>query len=168
MQRKTIPGHFTRVKDGQQIGIGEEEARRLLTGHCPDVDSKILEMKASPSLEVAAEGGSLVYHVHRAPPLAVGQGGPVLRGTHLFTAAEQVAFLLDLVADHDPLSYDHYYQRYQELDPPGLDRFAADLMEVLDNVAGPDITFTARPTGEDAFMTLGFWPTTEEETDEPS
>lgn len=168
MQRKTIPGHFTRIKDGQQIGIGEEEARRLLAGHCADVDSKIAEMKASPSLEVPAEGGSLVYHVHRAPPLVVGQGGPVLRGTHLHTPAEQVAFLLDLVADHDPLSYDQLFDRCQEIAPPGLDRFAADLMEVLDNVAGPDITFTVRPTGEDGFMTLGFWPTLEEETDEPS
>lgn len=168
MHPKTIAGHFTKLVDNSETCISREEATRLLSNHWADVSKAIAELEATPGKELSGEDCRLRYTLLTQPPVTADQGGPSLRGTHLFSPQEQCNFLLGLVADHDPLSYAKYYQRYQELDPPELDRFAADLMEVLDNVAGPDITFTVRPTGDDGFMTLGFWPTLEEETDEPS
>lgn len=162
MQRKTIPGHFTRISDaGHHVGVSEEEARRQLTPTSRNVDEAISVLKQNPWAPLTVDGGAIRYEVHTAPVVTVPNGGPVLRGPHLFTPEQVVSHLLDLVADHAPTAYDRLFDRYQEVARANPDGFAAELMEVLDNVAGPGITFTARRSEHDDFDTLGFWPTQE-------
>ena len=161
MQRKTIPGHFTRIDGSNHIGISEEEARRLSAGHCRDVDEHIASMKRNPFARLKAEGCQLVYEVHRAPVATVPQGGPSIAADA--PARDQLQFMLDLVADHDPVSYDRAWDRVNDPEGPAPEEDAAALMELLDNVAGPDITFTVRghEVAGETHLKLGFWPTEE-------
>lgn len=167
MQRKTIPGHFTRIDGSTHIGISEEEARRLVV---PDVERNIASMKASPFSKIQGENCQLMYEVHSSPVQTVENGGPLMRKVEVFGLPEIIEFMLDLVLAHRPTLYDHFCGQYEMIRPAVYDNFAATLMEVLDAAAGPDITFTARQqeiAGE-TITTLGFWPTEEPENGQAS
>lgn len=159
MQHKTIPGHFTKVAGSNSIGISEEEARRLLAGHHRDLDEAVASLKANPFGLFKAEGCAIRYEVHSAPIETVPNGGPALRGP--FEDYEgQVQFLLDLVADHDPVNYERLFARVEELleAPAGPDASITLLMEQLDSLRTDLLFGLQRAHPEDTHLTLGFWP----------
>lgn len=164
MQHKTIPGHFTKVAGSSCIGISEEEARRLLGGHHRDIDQAVEGLKANPFGLFKAEDCAIRYEVHRAPVETVPDGGPSLRGP--FDDREvQVQFMLDLVADHDPVNYERLFARVEQLleaedgaSPSAVDGLIALLMEQLDSLRTDLLFGLQRAHPEDTHLTLGFWP----------
>lgn len=156
--RKTIPGHFTRLAGSSQIGIGEEEARRLLQGSVRDVDESIASLKANPFGPFAiGEGGTVRYEVHKGPVVTVPDGGPALRGP-FDDARRQAQFMLDLIADLDPISYDRLFERVEEKWEDAQEAMLALLMEQLDSLRTDLLFGVQHAHPEDEHLTLGFWP----------
>ena len=154
-QRRTIPGHFSRRVGPQHVGISEEEARRLLAPTNRDVDEATATLKSNPLASLKSDNCLVVFEVHSAPAETVADGGPHLVSPASYTDEETAEFLLDLIAQVAPASYNGLYDRYHELQPPQVDAFVSSLMEQLDNVAGPEITFTVQEVN--GTQVLGFY-----------
>lgn len=157
MQRKTIQGHFTRIDGSAQVGISEAEARRLIAQHCRDVDEHIASLKGNPFSPVVGEGCKVMFEVHRAPVVTFPDGGPGLRAEA--GAEEHAQFIMDLLADHDPVAYTRFINLYEQAEPSGRDSILAAAMEILDNYR-EGTTFTVRAAHDDTQI-LAFWPTEE-------
>lgn len=155
-QRRTIPGHFSKRVGPQHTGISEEEAIRLLTPTNRDAAEAIATLKASPLSPLKGDNCLVVYEVHRAPVEVFGDGGPHLVDPASYTPEETAEYLLDLIAQVAPASYNQLFDRYHELKPPQVDAFVASLMEQLDNLAGPEITFTVNEVND--VQVLAFFP----------
>lgn len=160
LNRKTIQGHFTKLDGPNQIGVSEEEARRLLHGHCRDVDEQILSLKRNPFGKVVGESCLVRYEVHKAPVVAVPDGGPALRGPFV-NVIDQAQFMLDLIGDHDPAHYDQLFDQVEtQLTNTGTvpDPTLATLMEHLDDLRSDMFFGVQRTNPEDEGLTLGYWP----------
>lgn len=158
LTRKTIQGHFTRIDGSTQVGISETEARRLLVQHCRDVDEHIASLKGSPFAPVIGEGCKVMFEVHRAPVVTFPDGGPGLRAMEA-TPDEHAQFVMDQLADHDPVAYLRFANLYDQAEPAGRDSILAAAMEILDNCSA-DTTFTVRAAHDDTQI-LAFWPAEE-------
>lgn len=156
LTRRTIPGHFSKRVGPQHTGISEQEAIRLLTPTNRDSAEAIATLKANPLSPLKGDDCLVVYEVHSAPIELIGDGGPHLVSPASYTPEETAEYLLDLIAQVAPSSYNQLFDRYHELKPPQVDAFVATLMEQLDNVAGPTVTFTVQEVN--GTQVLAFFP----------
>lgn len=159
MQKLNVAGGFIRQDGAHETAISDDEARRLLSTTCRDVEEMVANMKANHGGKIKADDLLLCYRYQAEPVVTACQGGPVMRLPEMFSVADQLTWLLELVAKHAPSHYETNFDRWVVLSerPDCQEQLAGDLMEVLDNVCGPDITFSANSITPDETI-VGFWP----------